>query len=835
MFLALRKLSLLPLFLLLPCLLLGQDPSCFGETFAHLFSDNQGRDIRITCAVSYPGPSGDILLGGGVGGFVLLSRIDRRGNLRWRRVIRTVSESTELSTLNELVVDQAGNIAGVGTTYNDNVQTAYLFRYDPNADRLLYFLQPDFSSELTGIKVLNNDEYLLTGSRLGEPFPAFISAYSQRVAQADGQASQVGIRYDYRGDESFLDAIITPDGTQFVVGNLSATGGAGDIRASISRIAPDGSPVWSKFGPVRGEVNARLYAFDVELIGSQLYVLHWGDIGNITGGINTTVFLSCLDATTGEVLWSTDYDITDFNGESGLEMEPYRGGLLVYGINLISKRDPWLMHVSLAGNVNWAHSYELPGSALIYLRTNQQLQVDDGGITALASYSFSDGAPREGLVLRLDPNGLSGASCLNVRSLEVTQSVLPDDWQNASLETNTLETRWVEAGMGMEAADFSVVNDCTLDCEDCAVRSLEQTFVCQADSVFIAGGFQTLAGVYADTLPASGGGCDSIRFTELIVSDGPSATYTVRRSCGLSDAEVNIEATGLALPLSYVWSAPDTSGSTAYLPAGNYQVTINDAIACRPFVLDITVEEVSQPTTLNTSAPVCSGDSTGVISLTPAGAGFLRLLPGGSFVADALTGLPAGMHQVIVQDSSGCEVFRQVMVPAADPVGVRIVGPRRVLLGEEVVLEAEYGSGQNFVVDTWRVGDSTFNQTPRQVIRPLEDTPVLLTSVTEAGCTAADSMLLQVVRGQARIYLPTAFSPNDDGINDVFAPGLGPEIAEISRCAVFDRWGSLRWAYTGADWWGGKNAPPAVYTYYLTARLIDGTEVERRGQVVLVR
>ncbi len=828
--------KLIFVFLLLPGFLPAQDASCFGETFAHLLSDNQGRDLRITCALSYPGPSGDLLLGGGVDGHILLSRIDRQGNLRWRRVIRTGSESTELSTLNELVVDQAGNIAGVGTTINNNIENAYLFRYNPNLDSLLYFVQPAFEAELTGIKILNNAEYLVTGSRLGEGFPVFISAYSQRIRQSDGQPSQTAIRYDYRGDESFLDASLAPDGTQYLVGNLSATGGPGDIRAFISRIDAEGTPVWSKFGPVRGEVNARLYAFDVELIGNRLYVLHWGNIGNITGGINTTVYLSCFDAATGLVRWSFDYDITDFNGENGIELEPHQGGLLIYGLKLIGKRDPWLMHLSLEGEVNWARSYELPGNALIYVRANQQLQVDEEGITALASYGFTDGSPRQGLLLRLDQRGNTDAPCLNVQTLEVEKVPLLNDWQNANLETSELDTRWNETGLGMEAPDFTAVDDCAMDCEDCSVRSLSQAFVCREDSVFIAGAFRNVAGVYADTLPSSINGCDSIHFTELIVSDGPSATFSVRRACGLADTEVTINATGLALPLSYTWSATGANGNIAYLPAGNYQVTVNDAIQCHPFILEITVEALSrQNAVLQINSPDCPGDSTGSIRLTPDGAGSLKLLPFGDFVPDVVTGLPAGSYQVIVQDSTGCEVFRQVTLPPAAPVEVSIAGPRRVLLGDEAALEPDYGSGQNFVADRWSTNDSIFDETSVLRIRPVEDLPILLTSVSDLGCVARDSILLEVVRGQPRLYVPTAFSPNGDGINDVFAPGLGPDIAEITKCEIFDRWGSLRWAYAGTGWWNGEDATPAVYTFHLSATLIDGTKIKRSGQVTLLR
>ena len=834
MFSALSKLLLL--LLLLPAALRAQADACFGETFAHILSDDRGRDLRMTCALSYPGPSGDILLGGGVNGNILLSRIDRRGNLRWRRVIRARSESTELSTLNELVIDPFGNIAGVGTTYNDDVQRAYLFRYDPNADSLLYFLQPEFSSELTGIKVLDNAEYLISGSRLGEPFPNFISAYTQHVSIPDGRPSRPGTRYDYRGDESFLDATLAADGTLYAVGNVSATGGAGDIRASVSRIGPDGLPVWSVLGPVRGEVNARLYAHDVELIGDRLYVLHWGNIGNITGGINTTVYLSCLDAATGSIRWNYDYDLTDFDGENGLELEPHRGGLLVYGLKLIGKRDPWLMQLSTDGEVEWARAFELPGNALVYVRANQQLHVDDAGITALASYGFADGSARRGLVLRLAPDGRSESACLNELDLAVERTPLVNDWQRISLEVNELSAAWQDAATGTEPDEFTARNDCAESCEDCSAREFRRAFVCRGDSVLLAGAYRTDAGIFPDTFPAATAGCDSILFTELIVSDGPTATYAVRRECGLSEARVTVSAQGLAQPLSYAWPGAQTDGNIAFLAAGDYVVTVNDAIGCRPLELAVTVEPSAQPSTsLRVAPPACPGDSSGVVRLIPRGAGALRLLPGEAFFPDEISGLPAGQYQLILRDSTGCEVFRQVSVPEAEPLSVSIAGPRRVLLGEEAYFAAEYNTGQSVIAETWSTADTVLASGASVVLRPRATLPLRLTTTTERGCVAADSLSLEVIRGSTGVYLPTAFSPNGDGINDVFAPGLGPDVERVLSCAVYDRWGNQRWAYAGTRWWDGKGAPAAVYAYTITLRLIDGTEVTRAGQITLLR
>ena len=82
-----------------------------------------------------------------------------------------------------------------------------------------------------------------------------------------------------------------------------------------------------------------------------------------------------------------------------------------------------------------------------------------------------------------------------------------------------------------------------------------------------------------------------------------------------------------------------------------------------------------------------------------------------------------------------------------------------------------------------------------------------------------------LVRPEVRIYMPTAFSPNDDGVNDRFGPGLAGPLAEY-RLDIFNRWGGL--VFTSSDpeegWDGlaksGKTAETGPYLYQLIYRTL---------------
>lgn len=90
------------------------------------------------------------------------------------------------------------------------------------------------------------------------------------------------------------------------------------------------------------------------------------------------------------------------------------------------------------------------------------------------------------------------------------------------------------------------------------------------------------------------------------------------------------------------------------------------------------------------------------------------------------------------------------------------------------------------------------------------------------------------------MYAPGAFTPNGDGLNDVFKPeGLG---AGTLEWFVFDRWGEK--IFTGIDtitgWDGtvrssGRLAPQGVYVYHIRAVDLTGDEHAMTGKMVLVR
>jgi len=93
--------------------------------------------------------------------------------------------------------------------------------------------------------------------------------------------------------------------------------------------------------------------------------------------------------------------------------------------------------------------------------------------------------------------------------------------------------------------------------------------------------------------------------------------------------------------------------------------------------------------------------------------------------------------------------------------------------------------------------------------------------------------------GEQKLYVPNAFTPNNDGLNDVFRPIFtGPATKFDFR--IFNRWGQLIFqTNTPNEGWSGlfrgTAQPKDVYVYYITAEGGCNGKFERKGTFVLIK
>jgi gliding motility-associated-like protein len=139
----------------------------------------------------------------------------------------------------------------------------------------------------------------------------------------------------------------------------------------------------------------------------------------------------------------------------------------------------------------------------------------------------------------------------------------------------------------------------------------------------------------------------------------------------------------------------------------------------------------------------------------------------------------------------------------------------------------------------WDFGDlhHAIDQDPTHTYLKPGKYPVSLFVETAEGCK--DSAYREIIiKDNYALYAPTAFTPNNDGENDVFT-AIGTGITKF-KMILFDRWGKLY--FTSDDlskgWDGtinGISAPEGVYTYRINYTDLFGGKHEYLNAITLVR
>lgn len=342
-------------------------------------------------------------------------------------------------------------------------------------------------------------------------------------------------------------------------------------------------------------------------------------------------------------------------------------------------------------------------------------------------------------------------------------------------------------------------------------------------------------------------------FFELEVVDYPPLSLDfdiLDVSCfGESDGEITAIVNGGFGAYTYNWSNGVNTVDNNGLPAGSYDLVVNDENNC----LINGTAVVTEPDSLglavvNVIDNICFGESNGSITVEAVGGTppYEYSIDGFSFQTDpTLAGLPAGNFTVTVLDAMGCTATAEASI--IQPVELVVdAGPDRlIVLGYDTLVRAV--SNYSPVTYTWTPLDSlvclnadcSFIQ-----VDPTTTTTYQVLVTNENGCTATDEVTIRVIKDRP-IYIPNVFSPNGDGLNDGFTVFSGPGLQEIERLQIFSRWGELVFETTGIlpndeslGWNGlfnGEPVNPGVFVYIAQLRFADQEVVQMEGDVTVLR
>lgn len=190
---------------------------------------------------------------------------------------------------------------------------------------------------------------------------------------------------------------------------------------------------------------------------------------------------------------------------------------------------------------------------------------------------------------------------------------------------------------------------------------------------------------------------------------------------------------------------------------------------------------------------------------------------------------------------SGCSITEDVIsnseiVTIRDTPAITFSPPdTSILSGESVQLTANIsGSVASFM---WQPGALLLTpQSLTSYTQPLGETTIFNLSVTDQhGCKANSDVAVKVLY---KMHIPSAFTPNGDGNNDIFRIPPGSSFV-LQQFAVYDRWGHIIFSTKDISkgWDGtikGLQAGIGTYVYHIKGSF-DGTVVNEKGTVILIR
>ncbi|MEZ4954849.1 MAG: gliding motility-associated C-terminal domain-containing protein [Saprospiraceae bacterium] len=339
-------------------------------------------------------------------------------------------------------------------------------------------------------------------------------------------------------------------------------------------------------------------------------------------------------------------------------------------------------------------------------------------------------------------------------------------------------------------------------------------------------------------------------YNELLL---PSTIVPI--SCfGENDGIIDITPLGLNPPYSFQWSpnantALDQSAAWM-LGAGEYHVTVTaeNGICTKEAIFN--VEEPAQiEVDYMMVEPVCHGDKAflNILAVENTQGNYDLLVDGqitqlSDFEFEVEAGIPLNLTII---DSHDCEIKEDFIIPDKPELIVDLGEDVTIKYGESYYIDAEVYplTGVDLVWSSVEWLDC--DKCPNPTASPLETRNYQLRITDDNGCYAEDDILIAVNKSRD-VFIPNAFSPNQDGINDVFRPYGGFEVVQIKSMLIFDRWGGL--IYSNEEgfkldddetgWNGlmqGKELDTGTYLYTMNIEFIDGEIILFAGEVNLIK
>ncbi|MBI1224401.1 MAG: T9SS type B sorting domain-containing protein [Bacteroidetes bacterium] len=266
----------------------------------------------------------------------------------------------------------------------------------------------------------------------------------------------------------------------------------------------------------------------------------------------------------------------------------------------------------------------------------------------------------------------------------------------------------------------------------------------------------------------------------------------------------------------------------------DYQVEVIDACGNQFFdTINVAIDGDTVFFELGVDTMICEGESL-LLDATSFGTNSVDYKWSNGQTTPTIGATTTGLYAVTVTIDDYCVADDRKAITVV-PLPKANLPPDTVLCLEQVLmLDASNGIGEYL----WQDGLTD----PLRTVTEPGGTYIIVASNICGEEKASISVLYEDCR---QVYFPNVFSPNDDGINDIFLPFDGGDVLIVLSLQIFDRWGGRVFeAYEfppndfALGWDGlvrGKKANPGVYAWFAEVEFRDGKKELKKGEVTLLR
>ena len=335
----------------------------------------------------------------------------------------------------------------------------------------------------------------------------------------------------------------------------------------------------------------------------------------------------------------------------------------------------------------------------------------------------------------------------------------------------------------------------------------------------------TTDGQYCVTVTDSNGCTENVCVTIDVNAPLDIQAAATNATCGLCNGSVDVTFSGGFPPYTFFWASGQLTQDITDLCAGEYVLTLTDAIGCTITETYTILDAPGVSVTTTQLNIACNADSTGSATAIAVGGTpvvtYSWLNSNGTEISTGTTisNQPAGVYTINVTDGAGC--------PAS--ATVTIVEPSALTLDVEVSIHGLFNisvpNGNDGAIEVTVLGGTpqyVYTWTPEGTGQNTNGVSGLsagtyTVSVLDANGCAADTTITITAPKDLKLF--TALSPNGDGFNDFYVID-GVTFCKGNVFKVYNRWGNLVYSKTNYanEWYGQDDGGGTLAdgTYFIT-------------------